>query len=168
MTVKQFLVERFSLLGLWYMTKAHGERKRMTKIEYGFPFPSNGRAKEEGLSIVEVLVALVFSSLVALGLTHASSVSFLTSHNSLTRSVAMILAMERLEEYSAINPDSLTAAMNQTQTLTRGSINYQRVTTVSINADRTRQIAVQVTHDCGGHDPITVTLTSVLVLRGQR
>lgn len=94
---------------------------------------------QEGFTLVEVLVAMSFAAIVSLGLLKAVLLSQGFGNETLHRSLAMQLALERMEEFVAVDPATFSDAMDSDEpSVARSGFRFHRITNISINADRSR------------------------------
>lgn len=125
--------------------------------------PSGRLREQRGYSIIEVLVATVLLSLVSLGLASSTTTSYVTLKRTLRHAAATELAQSKMEELAAINPLSLSAANNATETgVISHAMTFTRTTTVAVNSDGSRLVTVAVTGDAvgmGGKATLASTFT---------
>jgi len=123
---------------------------------------------EDGFSLVEVLVALILSSIVALGIMQSTLTSYRFSQRMVNDSLAGQLALEKMEEISSISPQTLDDTDDAVEDpVVRNNISFIRTVDVSINADRSRTVAVRV-QSKNSHIAIDTTLTNSFALWGER
>jgi type II secretory pathway pseudopilin PulG len=101
---------------------------------------------ERGSTLIELLVALGLVGIMNLAITKSAVLSAASQGFAENRSIAMQLAMNEIEKFAAIDPTLLMAASGGTTTVTREGKQFTRVTTVTVNADSTRTIHVNVTN----------------------
>ena len=121
---------------------------------------------EKGTSIIEVLVMLSFAAILGLGLTYSLIMSYRSAHKNAYHSAAMQLAIEKLEELKGVDPTDLTSADNQTESnVAVGQMRFTRVSTISVNTDRSRSVLVTVTSN---NDAVTAqaTISDIFALWG--
>ncbi len=103
------------------------------------------KPSEAGFTIMEVLVAIVLLAVVGLASARNSVMSMSTLKRSIRNSIAMQLAVEKLEELGSINPTSLDASDNATESaVVQDSISFSRTTTVVVNSDQSRSVTIVV------------------------
>jgi len=125
-------------------------------------------ADEKGLFLIDVIVAILLSAIIAMGLTQSALVSYRYSQKAIADSVATQLALEKLEEYGTINPETLSDGDQQIETeIIREGISFRRQLDVSINALRSRVITVQVTSNKAKLST-DITLSNAFALWGER
>ena len=117
---------------------------------------------EEGMVLLEVLAAVLLLSVISLSVAinslNAMRTAKFTEHNH----AASSLAISKMEELASIDVSNLTAANSSTESsVTFGSLNTQfsRVATVTVNADNSRSITVEVS-TVDAPIPTTVSFTT--------
>lgn len=122
---------------------------------------SNRMRSEAGFSIMEVMVAVVILALVGLASAKNSIMSMSTFKRSMRNSIAMQLAVEKLEELGSVNPTTLDNSDDSTEAnVVEDNITFTRVTQVTQNADESRTVTVTVNAndaDLGGTYEVTNT-----------
>lgn len=129
--------------------------------------PGRRYKKEEGFSLVEILVSLTLFSVLALNLLHSTVLSHRTAIRARRNSAAAQVALERMEQLSAVDPETLIGFNGESMVETRYNVTFTRTVAVAIEADRTRTVNVSVTNpnpETGG----TATLTGSFALWGKR
>ena len=101
--------------------------------------------KEDGFSIMEVLVGLLLLSMMGLGLTMSTTMATRTRGVTVRDSAAMQIAMEALENLSSSDPTGLDNNDDSTTSIERAGNVYSRQIDVTVNADHTRTVAITVT-----------------------
>lgn len=124
------------------------------------------RNPEAGFGLMEILVAMVLLSLVALGMTLNLSTSLRIGKITEAHFAASVLASGHLEELSAIDAADLDSSYNEVDTVVTFpnlSMDFLRDTTVVINPDDSRTVTVTVD---SAHDglPTSVTFSTTLAL----
>ncbi len=119
---------------------------------------------EAGISLVEILVAFVVVSLIGLSLTHSLISSLKTHKNSQVHNAATTLALNKIEIYSAINPQEMNSSSHDDSetnltTTSLPNVKFSRVTDVTENPDKSRTVDVTVTCSTSGCNK-TVNYTS--------
>lgn len=100
---------------------------------------------EAGFSLLEILVTTALLSIVGLGLALSTVTSFNTFNRSVRHALATDLVLDKLEQFAATNPSTLSAANDETNTaVTERGISFNRTTTVTVNVDGSRTAAVSV------------------------
>lgn len=121
---------------------------------------------QQGMSLMEVLAAIVLLSIVPLGLTYSTILSYKTIHRNERHSLASQLALDRMEDLAAMNPANLSNALDEVENnLIVENASFTRVTDVTLNPDNSRTVTVTVT----GNDPSLggrATVTSTFALWG--
>lgn len=103
-------------------------------------------SNQRGMTLVEVLVALVLLSVVPLGLTYSSILSYKVIHRNQRHSVASQLALDRMEDLAATNPANLNDTFDETENnVVVDGASFTRITEVTLNADNSRTVLVTVT-----------------------
>uniref|UniRef100_A0A0A8KXI2 Putative metalloprotease n=1 Tax=wastewater metagenome TaxID=527639 RepID=A0A0A8KXI2_9ZZZZ len=100
---------------------------------------------QKGISLLEVIIGILFTAIVAMGITKstigAEKIAGKTTHNS----EAMQIGLEILEQYASIDPQTLDDADDLPETeVTRNNRRYKRAINITINPDRSRSVAVRV------------------------
>jgi prepilin-type N-terminal cleavage/methylation domain-containing protein len=100
---------------------------------------------ERGLSLVESLVAIVILAITGLSLAHTMISATRYTRRAERNSIATQLAFEKMEQLAARSPATLGDAFDLTETaLTVNRIAYNRTTNVTVNADGSRTVVVDV------------------------
>lgn len=100
-----------------------------------------------GFTVLEALVALVIFSVAAMGLCLSYSTSMIVAKMTEAHHAASSLAASKIETLSAIDPLLLDSADNESNVpvVWEGlSVGFIRSTAVTINADGSRSVAVDV------------------------
>jgi Tfp pilus assembly protein PilV len=98
-----------------------------------------------GLTMIEVLVALMLLSITSLSIAVATISAIKQTRRSERNSYATHLAFRKLEELASIDPSNLTDSYDASESnLTVDSISYTRTTDVTVNADNSRTVSVTV------------------------
>ena len=106
---------------------------------------------EKGFSVIETLVAIAFSSIVAMGIAKSTLLSKKIGNKTNHDNYAMQLALEALEDIADTDPATLTAASGSTNAnLTANGWSFTRVIAIVVNTDRTRTATVNVTSNAPG------------------
>ena len=99
---------------------------------------------QRGLTVMEVLVAVLMLSIMGLGLVQSS---LLTAHAravNIRNSVATQIAEETLEKYVAVDPSTLTDVSEQTTTQNKDGINFTQKLSIASSADGSKLVTVEV------------------------
>ena len=100
---------------------------------------------EAGISLLEVLVALVVLAIISMGVAVSTGRSYSLAKRAIREEIASELARSKLEELLAVDPSSLSAASSLSETgLVSSGISFFRNTVVTVNADNSRHISVTV------------------------
>jgi len=106
----------------------------------------SSRRSQRGTSLIEVLVAIGLVGIMGLAVTQSAVLSSSSQGFAENHSLAMQIAMNEIERFAAIDPTLLTSASGGTDTVTREGKEFTRVTTITVNADSTRTISVEVSN----------------------
>ena len=124
------------------------------------------RNSEAGVGLMEILVAIILLSVVALGMTLNLSTSLRIGKITEAHFAASTLASGHLEELSAVDTANLDASYNEVDTVVTFpnlAFDFYRTTTVVINADNSRTVSVSV-NSGNAALPTTVTFSTTLAL----
>ena len=110
-----------------------------------FSRSSMPRNKQKGMSLLEVIIGLMFTAIVAMGITKSTLVSEKVAGRTTHNSEAMQIGLEILEQYASIDPQTLddTDDLSELE-LSRNGHRFTRAVNITINADRSRTVAVRV------------------------
>ena len=100
---------------------------------------------QAGFFLLEAIVVIALFSLLALGYAYSVSFGMRMRQRMIHNSVAMQMAMEEIESLGSLDPATLDAGDNFTDTVTRGPLRFQRSITISVNANGSRTVVVQIT-----------------------
>ena len=112
-------------------------------------FQVRNPAAEQGMGIIELLIAVALIGLIAAGISSNTTMSLRISKYTELNYAASNLALSRIELLSAIEPADVDSDYNKTETglTTNGvGIKFTRVTTVTVNSDDSRTINVVVSN----------------------
>src|SRR3990167_7562709 len=102
--------------------------------------------RTEGLSLIETVFGIFFIALLGIALGYSQILSLQTTSKSNNVSAASQLALEKLEEFAAQDPEALSSADNETESdVEHGSMSFTRTSTITIESDRSRTATVTVT-----------------------
>ena len=121
---------------------------------------------QEGITLMEVLVAIVLLGLMAGAAISNLIVALKTAQLTEVNFAANSLAISKVEELAAIDVDILDSSYNSTESsVSWGDLNisFTRTTTVTVNADSSRTINVEVS-SVGSNVPTTVDFTTTFAL----
>lgn len=99
---------------------------------------------EAGLFLIESLVVVLLFGVLGLILAHSNILSSKIRNRSSTNALAMQLATERMEALGAIDPATLDASDNVTDSVSREGKTFTRQVQITVNADASRSIAVSI------------------------
>jgi prepilin-type N-terminal cleavage/methylation domain-containing protein len=118
--------------------------------------------RQQGVSIIEVLVSMVILSIVALATCNNTIKGFVFFKRVARQSYASQLALDRLETLAARDPSTLTSADSSTESqLNYRNVQFERTTTVTVNADNSRTVSVVVSSAAlGGHASFATTFSA--------
>ena len=106
------------------------------------------RMTQAGITMVEVLVALLLFCIIGLGLTKSAVAAINYQKRTEIANLAKNLAVSKAEELSGVKLDELTSAYNHTETdisIATHEIKFNRTTAITVNADGSRTITISVT-----------------------
>ena len=110
------------------------------------------KSNRSGISVIELLVGIVFLSIVALAIAKSTILAQRMAQKSAHRSVAMQLVTETLEQQGTVNPETLSPSANIVdQVVRKNGVTLKKSVTYAINPDGTRLVTVSV------KDPILIT-----------
>lgn len=99
------------------------------------------RSTERGSSLVEILVSIVITGIVALGLSHFSSVGYRLLTDSRERAIAQQVVTSTIEELALCDPN-LLSTLTYSEPISRGRFSLIRTVTITANADNSRSVEV--------------------------
>lgn len=103
------------------------------------------RRAECGFSMIECLVAVALLSVTALAVTHSTVQSMVLAKRNMRNSMATQLALSKIEEYAAMDPESYTAANSVTGTsIVFDDVTFTRSIAITVNSDSSRTVQVTV------------------------
>lgn len=127
-----------------------------------------GRKKQAGFSVVEVMLCVILLAIVALGISNSTVIAIRANNISSHNSLASQLAIERLEEYASNDPAILVTDATLSETgIVRDGRAFDRTTTVTINPDRSRTVTVSV-ESVALEDGGRATISNTYALWGTR
>ena len=101
--------------------------------------------KQNGVSLLEVIVGLLFATIVAMGITKSTMGSEKVASRTIHNSEAMQIALEIIEQYASVDPQMLDSSdALAVQEVVRNGYRFTREVDVIINPDRSRTVAVNV------------------------
>ncbi|MCI5066015.1 prepilin-type N-terminal cleavage/methylation domain-containing protein [bacterium] len=121
---------------------------------------------EEGITLVEVLVATVLLSVMAAAAITNLTMALWTAQLTEVNFAANSLAISKVEELSAVDVDLLDASYNSTENNVQWSdlnIAFTRTTTVTVNGDSSRTVNVNVATS-GSKIPTSVQFNTTFAL----
>ena len=101
-----------------------------------------------GMTLIELMVALALIGVAFMALANSTQTSLIHFKRSLRETYATEIAIERMEELSAMNPLDIPAGVTA-ENISRGKVGFTRTVEVTVNVDRSRAVSISVT----GHDP---------------
>lgn len=105
---------------------------------------STRRRNESGVSLIELMVTVLLLTVIGAAAT-ASTITYLHARKrAMNDSLALQLAQERIEEFAAVDPVRFSDGDSWTEIETRLGLAFTRVSTISLNADNSRTVVVQV------------------------
>jgi Tfp pilus assembly protein PilV len=123
-------------------------------------------AGEEGFSLLEVLVAMIFTGIVSIAITSSVLLALRTEKNTEVHFAASVLASDRMEQLFSVDASDIDATYNEVDTNVQwGDLNFYflRSTNVVVNADESRTVTVDVRTDNASF-PVDVSFTSTLAV----
>lgn len=121
------------------------------------------------MTLIELMVCLLVAALVSIGISKSSVLSLRLASKTRHDSAGVQLAMEKLEEFGAMDPQFLDETKSAVETeVIRQGMSFSRMVDVTINSDRSRQITVTVQALRGHGDSEPVTLADTFALWGER
>jgi len=103
------------------------------------------RSKIAGFSMIEALVSLAIFLLFFLGLATYMQLA-IWSRGKIKREItAQALVLDKIEEFSMINPLQLTDNNDLTEEIKEDNHSYTRIIDITVNADKSRSVDVSVT-----------------------
>jgi prepilin-type N-terminal cleavage/methylation domain-containing protein len=105
------------------------------------------KSEEEGFALVEVLVSITILAIISLGVTKNLVAALRTAKFTELNHAASSLAISKVEELAAVDVNSLDSSYSGTESAvswTGLNISFTRQTTVTVNADESRTVAVVV------------------------
>jgi Tfp pilus assembly protein PilV len=96
---------------------------------------------QRGSSLVEILVSIVVTGIVAMALSNFSSVGYRLLTDSRERAIAQQVVASTIEELSLRDLNLLTSSTYSDQ-ITRGRVSLTRTVTIASNADNSRSVEV--------------------------
>ena len=106
-----------------------------------------GRIGQQGISLIEVLLALLLIGIISLGIAANTISSMHIQKKTEENYAASNLALSKVEQLSAIPVGQLSSANNLVENNLKvpgSNANFRRTTTVVVNADTSRTITVRV------------------------
>ena len=117
---------------------------------------------------MDALVAMVLAAIVALGVMQSTLIAYRYSYQNESRAAAKELAIERLEEFAAQDPETFVDGNQIVEaSVTRNSMTFSRTTDFLIETDRTRLVTVTV-DSATDKFPVSVELSRGFALWGER
>lgn len=112
------------------------------------PLGSTGEcASERGFTLIEILVAIVFFGLISVSIASSTIYGMRFQKHAELGNLATNLAVSKIEELSGVDPTTLDAGDNSTETglvIEGHEITFDRETEITVNADGSRTITVSV------------------------
>lgn len=108
-------------------------------------------ANQRGSLLIEALFAVLIFSIMGLAVTQYC-VTFLNARNhALNHELATQLAVEKIEQLAVVDPLTLSNGEVITETVSRQDRDFSRVSTVTVNADLSRSVLVEVEYSRPGN-----------------
>lgn len=124
------------------------------------------RAGQAGLSLLEVLAAIIFTGIVSMAIQSSVVLALRTEKTTEVHFAASVLASDRMEQLLAIDAIDLDNSYDEVDTAVQwGDLNmdFLRTTTVTINADDSRTVEVNVVSGNNAF-PVEVEFSSTMAL----
>ena len=105
------------------------------------------KAQQQGIALMEVLVALFVFSIVGLGLAQSTIVGLRAHMRAEVGNFARNLAVSKAEELSGVKISDLDETYDETEsdlTVSGSKVKFTRVTNVIVNSDNSRTIEITV------------------------
>lgn len=99
---------------------------------------------QRGFSLMECLVLMVLFSIMGLGLAYSGIMLVSSRAKAYRSSLCNQIALDRIEEFAAVDPTTLDDTDDSISTVTRDGLSFRRTVNVTVNADSSRQINVDV------------------------
>ena len=115
---------------------------------------------EKGISLIEILFGLLLVSVVAMGIVQSSTIALKSRTKSIKDTAAMQLALQSLENFSAIDPENLSDSDDLTEVLESRGIEYTRVVDITENDDKSKTVFVSVSSK-GMTKPVSTSVTLI-------
>lgn len=116
------------------------------------------RKSQAGFSLIEVLVAMLILSIVALATASNTIKGFVFFKRNTRQAYASQLALDRLELLAAQDP-AILAASTSSENITYRNVSFVRTTTIVANSDGSRSIEISVSGTgLGGKAMFTTTV----------
>lgn len=133
----------------------------------GNRYAARAAANENGALLIDTLFAIALYSVLALNLSLTGALMIKTRNRSVYNSVAMQLAMEKMEELSALNPELLTNDTDESETIAVGQRHFIRQVDITVLPEGPREAEVTVSAENEDID-VSVSLNSSFALWGTR
>jgi len=98
----------------------------------------------DGMTTFEALFTLLFITVVGLGLTRSTVVAIQTANKNVHNSIAQQIAMDTIETYSTISPDTLDDTDDSVSTVVVEGYSFTVTINITINSSRSRTVNVNV------------------------
>lgn len=108
------------------------------------------KTKEDGFSIIEVIVSILIIAVMSLGILSNILMALRSDKLIEVNQAAYNLALSKVEQLAAIKPSQLDASDNQSETgvtVSGMNVTFARTTQVTVNADNSRTIQVDVSSE---------------------
>lgn len=118
---------------------------------------------EDGFTLLETMVAIALFSIVALGIAYNSITSYRSAKLAVRHSIASQLALAKIESLQAVDPATLDATDNSSESgLQHNNISFARSVAITVNADESRTVTVNVQTEDSAADAVTFSHTFAL------
>lgn len=122
--------------------------------------------RDEGVTLMEVLVAITLVAIMAAAGISNLMVALRTAKHTEVNYAANTLAISKVEELAAVDVSALDSSYNGTESSVSWNdlnITFTRVTTVTVNADSSRTLSVDVSSNSDSV-PTSVNFTTTFAL----
>jgi len=117
---------------------------------------------QRGVSLMEALVGMVLLAIIGLAITGSTIFFIKMRHKAMADALATQLALEKLEEFAAIDPANYSSGQSWSETVSRSGRNFTRESRVTVNSDDSRTFVVNISAEkitIGGEISMSNTYT---------